>query len=125
MKERRPKPPPRPPRGVSARGAKGTGPADESKHPETKKHAEEVQAVMRGLDIVEAGTDREQNPAAFKNPDMLVVRSWMNRRPLEPTRDAAALVRFPRLWSTRRGRYCRFVAPGAGTYALLRARPSF
>lgn len=126
------KPPPS--RGVPTRGGKGAlagkgkgaaGGKDKPKHPETQKHAQEVKAVMRGLDIVDKGLEQEHKPAAFQNSDMLVVRSWMNRRPLEPKRDAAAMVQFPRMWSTRRGRYCRFVAPGAGSYGILRARPSF
>jgi hypothetical protein len=104
---------------------KGKGKND-PKHPETEKHAKEVREVARGRDIVDRSLlAREVRPPLFKNQDMLLVRSWMMRRPLEPTSPAAALVHFPRMWSTKRGRYCRFQAPGAGVYGLLRARPTF
>ena len=89
-------------------------------------HAAEIRALASGRDIVElAPRDTEKRPAAFDRKELGVIRSWVNRRPLEPTQPAAALVEFPRMWATKRGRYCHFKAPGAGTYALLRARPSY
>jgi hypothetical protein len=93
---------------------------------EVEKHAKEVREVIRGRDIVERPTDGSERVApTFGGSDLLVVRSWMKGRPFEPRLEAAALVHFPRQWSTRRGRYCRFQAPGAGSYGLLRARPTF
>ena len=91
----------------------------------TEKHAQEVKALARGKSIVEPASEAEKRPAAFDGQDLLVVRSWLTRRPLEPKPTAPALVQYPRLWTTKRGRYCKFKAPGAGTYALLRARPTF
>lgn len=100
-----------------------------AKHADTEAHAREVREVIRGRDIVErtlteAGV-RERRPAAFERIDMIVVRNWLRQRPLEPLISATALVAFPRMWTTRRGRYCKFNAPGAGAYGLVRARPSF
>ncbi len=110
---------------LGGKGQRGTG-KQKSKHPETEQHAREVREVARGRDIVERkGEAAESRPAVFRGSDMLFVRSWLQRRPLEAPSTAAALVHYPRMWTTRRGRYCRFVAPGAGSYGLLRARPSF
>lgn len=96
---------------------------------ETEAHAKEVREVIRGRDIVErpisAKLHREKKPAGFARADILVVRTWLSQRPLESPISATALVAFPRMWSTRRGRYCRFNAPGAGAYGLVRARASF
>ena len=108
--------PPSPPSG--AKGKAG-------KHAETAGHAKEIKEVAGGRSIVEPKADSEKRPAAFESPDLLVVRSWLQRRPLEPKPTAPALVQYPRLWNTKRGRYCKFKAPGAGTYAILRARPTF
>lgn len=115
-----PRPPPPAPAGRKARGAGGrehTGPGE---------HAREGREPRRGGGGVERHPiTREQRLAVFHTPEMLVVRSWLARRPLEPAVPAAALIAFPRDWTTRRGRYCRFAAPGAGVYGLLRARPTF
>jgi len=89
-------------------------------------HARDVVEVTAGRDVVDqAPSPREQRLAAFQGPAMMVVRSWLERRTVEAPPTPAALVAFPRSWSTRRGRYCRFVAPGAGVYGLVRARPTF
>jgi|WetSurMetagenome_2_1015567.scaffolds.fasta_scaffold1026936_2 hypothetical protein len=104
-----------------APAARGKG----TKLTETEKHAKEVQAVARGMSIVEPAHESEKRPPAFESRDLLVVRSWLTRRPLEPKPVAPALVQYPRLWTSKRGRYCKFKAPGAGSYALLRARPTF
>jgi len=84
-----------------------------------------VKAVSQGKSIVEPKRDPEGHAAAFASQDLLVVRAWLERRPIEAAGPAPALVQYPRLWTTKRGRYCRFKAPGAGTYAILRARPTF
>jgi hypothetical protein len=92
---------------------------------DTSKHAEEVVSVAKGKDIVEQPAPREERPPGFDRKEMMVVRSWMERRPLEPASPATAMIEYPRMWTTKRGRYCKFKAPGGGVYALLRARPSF
>jgi len=93
---------------------------------ETEEHAKQVRAVLRGKDgELEWQEHHEAPPPAFEREDMLVVRNWLKRRPVEAPPQAAALIKFPRMWATKRGRYCRFVAPGAGSYGLLRARPTF
>ena len=93
---------------------------------EFKAHADEVKALVSGRDFVEVEDgDAEQRPAAFDRLDLQVVRSWCQQRPLEPRRAAAALVPYPRLWTSKRGRYARFATPAGFTLALLRARPSF
>jgi hypothetical protein len=125
---RRPAPQrPAPPRGgrpPAPKPAKRKIPGLTREKPDTAEHAREVRAVARGKDIVEPLTrSRDASKAPF--PDLLVVRSWMKKRPIEATQPAAALVRFPRMWTTKRGRYCRFQAPGAGIYGLVRARPTF
>lgn len=102
---------------------------DTKKHADTEAHAQEVRDVIRGRDIVErplsASSQYQKKPAAFARQDIIVVRTWLAQRPLEAPISATAIVAFPRMWSTRRGRYCRFNAPGAGTYGIVRARPSF
>jgi hypothetical protein len=93
---------------------------------EVEEHAREVREVAKGKDIVEKTAVREKRPAAFDRKELMVVRSWLRRRPLEPTPNATALVQYPRLWNSKRGRYCKFKAPGAGgVYGLLRARPTY
>ncbi|MEL6340947.1 MAG: hypothetical protein AAFP04_03655 [Myxococcota bacterium] len=93
---------------------------------DTTKHAREVRALMSGADHVENDSgSREQTPAAFRRTKRCAVRSWQENRPLEPSHTATAKVPYPRMWNTRRGRYCKFKAPGAGVYGILRARPSF
>jgi len=92
----------------------------------TQAHAREVAAVAAGRDaVVPAPRTRDERLGAFHGPAMLVVRSWLERRPVDAPQAPATLVAFPRLWTTQRGRYCRFVAPGAGVYGLVRARPTF
>ncbi len=82
--------------------------------------------MTRGKDIVDAhNATRERRPAPFDRRDLMVVRSWLSRRPLETMPAAAAMVPYPRMWTTKRGRYCRFRAPGAGVYGIVRARPTF
>jgi len=93
---------------------------------EFAEHADEVKGVTGGRDIVDVDTDdREKRPAAFDRKELQVVRSWARSRPLEPTSPAAAMVPYPRTWTTKRGRYSKFRLPGAGVYGLLRARPTF
>ncbi|MEZ0310316.1 MAG: hypothetical protein ACAI38_00990 [Myxococcota bacterium] len=99
-----------------------------NKNTDTEAHAKEVREITRGKDIVDrpvAAELRERRPAAFNRIDMIVVRTWLRNRPLEPPISATAMVAFPRMWTTKRGRYCKFNAPGAGAYGLVRARPSF
>ena len=120
----------RSPRPPAPRGGAWLGAAPklgaQQKVADTEAHAQEVRDVLGGRNIVEHDAAvRERQLAAFHSPDMLVVRSWMSRRAIEGPVPAAALVAFPRLWNTARGRYCRFVAPGAGKYGLVRARPTF
>ncbi|MEM6532846.1 MAG: hypothetical protein AAF654_09480 [Myxococcota bacterium] len=92
-------------------------------------HAAEVKDVMRGKDVVEsiviAGEPVERAPAAFDGAKMNIVRSWLDSRPLEPKANATTRIPYPRNWNTKRGRYCKFKAPGAGVYGILRARPTF
>lgn len=119
-------PAPPAPKGKGAHSKRDFGGYKSQDVDEYAGHAAEIRALASGRDIVEMGArDAEKRPAAFDRKELGVIRSWVNRRPLEPTQPAAALVDFPRLWSTKRGRYCRFKAPGAGTYAILRARPSY
>lgn len=112
---------------VQARGGRGGGQKQGGKE-DTEEHAKEVKAVMGGQDIVESaasGTEVEKRPAAFESDQMKVVRSWLDSRPLEPKTAATAMVPYPRNWNSKRGRYCKFKAPGAGVYGILRARPTF
>ncbi len=93
---------------------------------EVEAHAKEVREVARGRDIVEKNEATEKRPPAFDRKELMVVRSWLERRPLEPSPNATAMVQYPRMWNTKRGRYCKFKAPGAGgIYGILRARPTF
>jgi hypothetical protein len=109
-----------PPPGKQGRGRSGV------RQTATEAHAREVVEVTAGRDALEAApASREQRLAAFQGPAMLVVRSWLERRPVDAPQAPATLVAFPRQWATMRGRYCRFVAPGAGVYGLVRARPTF
>ena len=91
-----------------------------------KRFGNRGEQVAKGQDIVEGLTpDREKRAAPFDRKGLQEVRSWTRSRPLEPTSPAAALVEYPRMWTTKRGRYSKFRIPGAGTYGLLRARPTF
>jgi hypothetical protein len=93
---------------------------------EFKAHAKEVRDVVAGRDVVEKGQpDVEKRPAPFDREELGVVRSWVQKRPLEANSAAAAFVRYPRLWATKRGRYSRFQMPGAGVVGVLRARPTW
>ncbi len=111
------------------RGRGGNDPKKKGKNKsDTEAHAKEVREVIRGKDVLERPVPpelRERKPAAFNRIDMIVVRGWLRNRPLEPPISATAMVAFPRMWTTKRGRYCKFNAPGAGAYGLVRARPSF
>lgn len=117
------KPPPR------GQGGGKNGPKSKGKNKsDTEAHAKEVREVIKGKDTLERPIPpelRERKPAAFNRIDMIVVRGWLRNRPLEPPISATAMVAFPRMWTTKRGRYCKFNAPGAGAYGLVRARPSF
>jgi hypothetical protein len=125
--------PPPPASRDGRRGGTGGGPGGDgrgkkkkqSRHPETEAHAREIREVARGRDIVDGAAEMEKRPAPFDRKELMVVRSWLERRPLEPKAQATALVQYPRMWTTKRGRYCKFKAPGAGIYGLLRARPTF
>jgi hypothetical protein len=111
--------------GIKGKGKGKSGKKDE-RHPETEAHAKEVREVTRGRDIVEKkATTHEKRPPAFDRKELMVVRKWLKDRPLEPNPSATAMIPFPRQWTTKRGRYCKFQAPGAGVYGLLRARPTF
>jgi len=115
-------PTPPPPGGEQRRGRSGLAQGA------TQAHAREVVDVTAGRDaVVPSPRSRDERLGAFAGPAMLVVRAWLERRPVDapPAPTPAMLVAFPRLWTTRRGRYCRFVAPGAGVYGLVRARPTF
>jgi hypothetical protein len=120
-----PKPGPPPPKGKKK--ARDFGGFKVQDVEEYAAHADEVKKLSRGTDFVErTGQEAEKRPAAFDRKELGVVRSWLDKRPLETTTPAAALVEFPRLWNTKRGRYLKFRAPGAaGAYAILRARPTF
>jgi hypothetical protein len=128
-----PKPGPPPPKGAAKtpRGAKKKrrdfGGFKVQDALEYEAHAKEVKQLAAGKDFVERQSpEREKRPAPFDRKELGVVRSWVARRPLESAPPAAALIDFPRLWNTKRGRYVRFRAPGGlGSYALLRARPTF
>ncbi|OGQ77765.1 MAG: hypothetical protein A2289_18955 [Deltaproteobacteria bacterium RIFOXYA12_FULL_58_15] len=111
--------------GGGASGGGGGGTKKGKDKNETAAHAREIREIARGRDIVEKMAAMEKRPAAFDRKELMVVRSWMDKRPLEPKTAATAMIDFPRMWSTKRGRYCKFRAPGAGVYGLLRARPTF
>lgn len=91
---------------------------------DTAAHAAQVRAVLKGQDSVDWQPTAPVASAAGLNRDQVVaVRSNHSQRPLEPS-GAGALVAFPRKWSQKRGRYCKFRAPGAGSYGIVRARPT-
>jgi hypothetical protein len=95
---------------------------------EFAQHAQQVKDVAGGRDIVESAVPenrRERRPAPFDREELQVVRSWVHNRPLEATSPAAAMVPYPRMWSTKRGRYSKFQVPGMGAFGLVRARPTF
>ena len=92
------------------------------------EHAQEVKRLAGGGDIVEGSSsahNAEKRPAPFNRKELQVVRSWAKSRPLEPNSPAAAMVDYPRMWTTKRGRYAKFNIPGTGTYGLVRARPTY
>lgn len=101
----------------------------------TQQHAHEVRNLLQGQDIVErnskesgstdAATGPTPNDASPEKQAMMSVKNWMKERPIDMPLPAAPMIQFPRMWTSRRGRYCKFKAPGAGTYGLVRARPSF
>ena len=102
----------------------------------TQRHAHEVRNLLQGQDIVdrnnsaepsatEPGTAPTPNDSSPENRQIMSVKNWMKERPIDVPAPAAPMIQFPRMWTSRRGRYCKFKAPGAGTYGLVRARPSF
>jgi hypothetical protein len=88
---------------------------------------EEYFAVSEGFDAVECSPENgEKVGKAFNGGALIAAKSWLKGRPGEPVANAAAVIKFPRMWSTQRGRYSRFKVPGGkGVYGLLRARPSY
>jgi hypothetical protein len=116
-----------PPKGKKGKKARDFGGFKIQALEEYEAHAAEVKKLVGGKDFVEVlPAKRDRRPPAFDRLELGVVRSWVQKRPLEPVRPAAALVAFPRMWNTKRGRYTHFKAPGAlGSYAILRARPTF
>lgn len=113
----------KPPPGKGRKGKQGRGKKQDLD--ETAAHAKEVRERTAGRDKVEErDTNPERRPAPFDRQELFVVRSWFKNRPLEPMPAAAALVPYPRMWTTKRGRYCQFRA-GRGVFALVRARPTF
>ncbi len=93
---------------------------------EFSDHAKKVKHLHEGNDVVEKRPpNQETRPAPFDRKELQVVRSWVKRRPLEPTHPASAMVEYPRMWTSKRGRYSKFSLPGTGAYGLLRARPTF
>ena len=117
---KRPAPPsPKPP------APRRTGGWPSEPRPDTREHAKEVRAIAAGVSGLEPGAAPSVRPDALDRTELVAVRNWLTARPLEPGPPAAALIEYPRSWTTKRGRYCKFRAPGAGTYALLRARPTF
>jgi len=130
---RRPPKGPRPPRpkgrgrpGKKKKKVKNFGGYKVQEANEFETHAKEIKALTKGKDYVDlSGQRHEQRPAPFDRKQLQVVRSWLKSRPLEPMSPASALVPYPRMWNTKRGRYTRFKIPGAGTYGILRSRPSF
>ncbi|MEZ4270584.1 MAG: hypothetical protein R3C68_03860 [Myxococcota bacterium] len=125
-KRRGPNPPrPSPPRG-NKKGAKNFGGYKTQDVEEFAKHAQEVKSLASGRDIVERkNPPREKRPPAFDRQQLQVVRSWVKSRPLEPLSPAAAMIAYPRMWTTKRGRYCKFKSPSAGAYGIIRSRPTF
>src|SRR5688572_19476626 len=89
---------------------------------EFANHAGEIKDLVAGKDFVEGQhTKRETRPAPFDRRELEVVRSWVQSRPLEPNKPASALISYPRMWTTNRGRYTKFRLPGAGVYGLVRS----
>jgi hypothetical protein len=88
-------------------------------------HAQELKKLARGKDFVErAEGPMEKRPAPFDRAELEVVRQWLRSRPLEPTPAAAAKVPYPRMWTTKRGRYAQFKLAECN-FGLVRARPTF
>jgi len=101
----------------------------------TQHHAKEVRSVLQGQDIVERPSQGSQTSSESKAPTpnesghgktpMMSVKKWMKERPIDVPVPAPPMIQYPRLWASRRGRYCKFKAPGAGTYGLVRARATY
>lgn len=131
MNKRRP-PSPHPPPPNRRKGASSRKPA-QSFQGYTKQdlsdfrdHANEIRALSTGTDFVERRDHNpEKRPAPFDRKELQVVRSWVKSRPLEVNSPAAAMVPYPRMWTTKRGRYSKFRVSTAGAYGLIRCRPTF
>jgi hypothetical protein len=102
----------------------------------TQHHAKEVRSVLQGQDIVERTPQGSQAPSeqgtaptpkdtTAEKSAIMSVKKWMKERPIDVPAPAPPMIQYPRMWASRRGRYCKFKAPGAGTYGLIRARPTY
>ena len=100
----------------------------------TQQHASEVLNVSAGQDIVETETLKRSPPSARRNKPVqgkfseegfVEIKRWLGQQPADAPAPTSPMIQYPRMWSTNRGRYCKFKAPGAGTYGLLRARATF
>ena len=100
----------------------------------TQHHAQEVRGIQGGQDIVDQETLRQEHPAsrspaaqggAFSEHQFVEVKDWLRARPANAATPSAPVISYPRMWSTRRGRYCKFKSPGASGYGLMRARATF
>ena len=93
----------------------------------TRQHAAEVRRITHGEDVVDDlhSEPARRQPKELSRKEMVVVKSWVQHQPLVDTGSTPAMIEYPRMWNTRRGRYCKFRVPGAGTYGLLRARSTF
>ena len=100
----------------------------------TQHHAQEVRGVLGGQDIVDKESLRQPSPGsptspppqgAFNAQQFVEVKEWLRARPANVVAPTAPVISYPRMWSTRRGRYCKFKSPGASGYGLMRARATF
>ena len=90
-------------------------------------HLHEVLAQASGVDIVEetrGATRRRAMVFEALRGASQTFQEWNDQRPFEVV-DATPMVEFPRDWSSKHGRYCRFHAAAEGTYGVLRARREF
>jgi len=100
----------------------------------TAQHASEVLNISRGQDIVEYETLKRSPPSVLRNKpvvgkfsseEFVEMKRWLGQQPVDAPAPTSPMISYPRMWSTRRGRYCKFKSPGAGSYGLLRARATF